>query len=140
MKIETATCKSELQLVLNAQEAKVAYYGIVQADDQSFPVDENTTAEQETLLWKSQKAVKTEMVGRGMREMILAAFPDADLECDTFDGLTSWEAHDEDYKLYVRYEEVGFEHWNLFLYVDGQRYHVDLDSLGIWGKADLVAI
>ena len=140
MNIETANNKSGLQLVLNAEEKKVAYYGIVQADDQSFPVDENTTADQETLLWKSQKAVKAEMVGRGMREMILAAFPDADFECDTFDGLASWEDYDEDYKLYVQYEEAGYEYWNLFLNVDGQRYSVDLDTLGIWGEADLVAV
>jgi len=140
MNIETATNKSSLQLVLNAEEKKVAYYGIVQADDQSFPIDENTTEEQTTLLWKSQKAIKTEMVGRDMKEMILAAFPDADLECDFVDGLLSWEDEDEDYNICVRYEEAGFEHWNLFLNVDGQRYSVDLDTLGIWGEADLVAV
>ena len=140
MKIETASCKSGLKLVLNAEEKKVAYYGIVQADDQSFPIDENTTEEQTTLIWKSQLAAKTELVGRNVEEMILAAFPDAEFDSETFDGLTSWEDYDEDYKLYIRYEEAGFEHWDLFLNVDGQRYSVDLDKLGIWGQANLVAV
>jgi len=140
MKIVTEKNKSGLKLVLNAEEKKVAYYGIVQADDQSFPVDEHSTEEQITLLWKSQLASKTELVGRNVKEMILAAFPTAEFDSETFDGLTSWEDYDEDYKLYIRYEEAGFEHWNLFLNVDGQRYSVDLDTLGIWGEADLEAI
>ncbi len=140
MKIVTGTNKSGLKLVLNAEEKKVAYYGIVQADDMSFPIDENTTEEQTTLIWKSQKAVKTEMVGRDIKEMVLAAFPTAEFDSETFDGLTSQQDYDEDYKLYIRYEEAGFEHWDLFLNVDGQRYSVDLDTLGILGVANLEAV
>ena len=135
MKIEN------MKLILNAEQARIAYDAVIEATD-CVPTnsDEDTAAEAALLMQRSSKAMQSDLVSRVLLDDIEAAFEGAELERTDFAGLCGIEIMDEGYNVAIRYEEDDYTQSDLLLVVDGVTYKVDLAELGSFGQADLVAI